>query len=135
MDRKQEDTPQAAASLLHKLILVLDADTDVGDFLAQAVREATPYHAFSLQSGRQALQLVQGVKPDLILLGEYLSDMKSAEISTQLRSLRSLEHVPVLFLSAQRSSREPELPEPPPAKSFIQRIQAALNASNPEVHF
>ena len=130
MDRKQQDTPQAAASPLHKLILVLDADTDVGDFLAQAVREATPYHAVSLQSGRQALQLVQGVKPDLILLGEDFSDMESTEISMQLRRLSSLEHVPVLFLSAQHSSSEPELPEPPPAKSFKQRIEAALHTSS-----
>lgn len=129
MARKQENTPKAMARPLHKLILVLDGDSDVGDFLAQAVREATLYHAVSVQSGRQALKLVQEVKPDLILLGETLSDMKSAEVSTQLRHLRSLEHVPLLFLSGQRSSSEPELPEPPP-KSFMQRIEAAIYASS-----
>lgn len=122
--------PNALAGASHKLILVLDGDAEGGAFLAHTLREVTPYHAFAVHSGKQALKLVQAVKPDLILLGESLPDMQSADVPMHLHRIRKLEHVPVVSLSTHRSFHERQAPATPWLKRLLQSIKAALTSSS-----
>jgi PleD family two-component response regulator len=87
-----------------KLILIVDADTNYGTALAQAIREETPYHALYARNEFQMLRIVGTVKTDLILLDAPSPDMESAEVSNRFHRIRKLEHIPAIFMHGHISS-------------------------------
>lgn len=99
MNRSQ-DTFGKENHTSHKLILIADADTHYGKALAQAVREETPYYALALENGVQVLDLIQSLKPNLVLLNAQLPDMESSEVSNRLHDIKQFKDVPVFFLHA-----------------------------------
>jgi CheY-like chemotaxis protein len=58
------------------------------------------YQVSSFSSGKLALEAVEGVKPDLILLDIQMPEMDGYEVCAQLKANPRLADIPVLFLSA-----------------------------------
>lgn len=58
------------------------------------------YQVRSFASGKLALEAVDAVKPDLILLDVQMPEMDGYEVCTQLKANPRLAGTPVLFLSA-----------------------------------
>ena len=83
-------------------ILVVDDEPQIHRFLAPALSAAgfTPLRA---ERGEEALRLVAGNAPDLVLLDLGLPDMDGQEV---LRRLRDFSAVPVIILSAREREAE-----------------------------
>lgn len=83
-------------------ILVVDDEADIQRMLA-ALLEAENFKIVAGESGRQALRMVESLKPDLILLDLELPDMNGKDV---VKKLRISSQVPVIMLSAQSSEDE-----------------------------
>lgn len=66
-------------------------------------------YAFDLAvalSGRQALETIGRVKPDLILLDIMMPEMDGFEVCRQLKSMDHTKDIPVIFLTAKTDSED-----------------------------
>jgi len=83
-----------------KTILVVEDDQHIGEFIVEAFIQETPFQAMLATDGKQALKIVQHVKPNVLLLDNNLPDMKGIELYDRIQVERELENVPVLLMSA-----------------------------------
>jgi len=83
-----------------KTILVVEDDQHIGEFIVEAFIQETPFQAMLATDGKQALKIVQHVKPNVLLLDNNLPDMKGIELYDRIQVERKLENVPVLLMSA-----------------------------------
>jgi DNA-binding response OmpR family regulator len=86
-----------------KLVLVVEADPEIGPLLVQAINEETPYQAFLLTNAVQALQIAREIVPDLLLLDYQLPDIEGFELYKLLHGMERLEYVPVILISVSTS--------------------------------
>jgi DNA-binding response OmpR family regulator len=82
-------------------IVIVEDDLDIGSFLVASIREETPYKVLLTTHGAQAFDLLQNLQPQLIILDYRLPDMDGIEFYRRIHSLKMLEQVPVLFISAE----------------------------------
>ena len=83
-----------------KTILVVEDDENIGELIVEAFIQETPYQAMLATDGKQALKIVQNVKPNVLLLDNNLPDMKGIELYDRIQVEKELENVPVLLMSA-----------------------------------
>jgi CheY-like chemotaxis protein len=83
-----------------KTILVVEDDTDVGDFLVQAIRLESHYQAKLVSDGFQALKTVRSLKPNLFLLDYQLPSMNGIELYDRLHAIKELADIPAIVFSA-----------------------------------
>jgi CheY-like chemotaxis protein len=82
-----------------KLVLVVEADSEFGQLLVQAIKEETPYLAFHVTNAVQALKVARQIIPDLLLLDDRLPCMNGFELYELLHGLASLEYVPAILIN------------------------------------
>lgn len=51
-----------------KVLLIVEDDPDMAEFLMMAISQESPYHALLTETGERALELVRHVTPDLFVL-------------------------------------------------------------------
>ncbi|RVT88455.1 diguanylate cyclase [Inhella crocodyli] len=61
---------------------------------------ASDHQVFMATSGRQALELAQERRPDLVLLDLDLPDLDGFEVCTRLQADPATRHIPVVFVTA-----------------------------------
>ncbi|QBD81360.1 response regulator [Ktedonosporobacter rubrisoli] len=84
-----------------KLILVVEDDHDVADFIFQALKGETPYEILLVNDGHEALKLIQSKRPQLCLLDYQLPHMNGLELyENMITTDESLKAMHVLFMSA-----------------------------------
>ena len=83
-----------------KTILVVEDDENIGELIVEAFIQETPYQAMLATDGKQALKIVQNVKPNVLLVDNNLPDMKGIELYDRIQVEKELENVPVLLMSA-----------------------------------
>ena len=83
-------------------ILVVDDEADIQKMLS-VLLEAENFKIVSGESGKQALRMVESLKPDLILLDLELPDMSGKDV---VKILRVSTQVPVIMLSTHSSDEE-----------------------------
>src|SRR5947209_14629433 len=73
----EANTPEKNASTTRtkKIILVAEDDEGIGTMLAHFISDETPYEVLLVTNARRALQVVQEVKPALLLLDYHLPSM------------------------------------------------------------
>lgn len=59
------------------------------------------YSVSVAQSGRQALDIAQNIKPDLILLDVNMPEMDGFETCTRLKAMDTTKNIPIIFLTAK----------------------------------
>jgi len=65
------------------------------------------YEVFTAKSGKDAMEyLLKGIVPDLILLDILIPDMDGWETFIRIKTISSLQDVPVVFLSSVIESAE-----------------------------
>lgn len=79
-------------------LLVVDDEPANLRILNQILRES--YSLTFAKSGFEALDLVEKVKPDLILLDVMMPGMTGYEVCTALKSNELTKHLPVIFITA-----------------------------------
>lgn len=86
-----------AADSQKKLLVVDDEPTNLR-VLNQTLRD---YYSLTFaKSGAEALELVNKVKPDLILLDVMMPGMTGYEVCQTLKSNSATRHIPVIFVTA-----------------------------------
>lgn len=82
-------------------ILVVDDDVDICEMMEECLKEK--YEVVTVDSGRQALEKLEEVEPDLIILDMMMPLMDGFETCQSIRKRHYFEHTPILFLSAHNT--------------------------------
>ncbi|HZS79239.1 MAG TPA: response regulator [Ktedonobacteraceae bacterium] len=83
-----------------KTILVVEDEATLGDFLVEAISQETPHRAVLVADGSRALDIIQRVKPDLLILDYHLPDTNGIELYDRLHAIEGFEQTPALLLTA-----------------------------------
>lgn len=89
-----------------RLILVVEDEETISDFIVRLLEQETPYKALAVPNAVQALELVDVIKPDLLLLDYQLLGIDGLELFDRLRATQGLEDVPALMFSADVLSQK-----------------------------
>jgi len=92
---------QKEARIEATTIIVVEDDLNIGALLVEAIRQETPYQAMLATQGTQALDLLRGLTPRLIIVDYRLPDMNGIELYERVHAIKTLEEVPVLLISAE----------------------------------
>lgn len=94
--------------IMAKKILVIEDDKDIRDSIAFAL-EAEDYEVISSGNSR-ILKSIHTIKPNLILLDNWLTEWKSdangQQLSKELKSNPATNHIPVIIISAVSNIQE-----------------------------
>ena len=103
-----DDQPDTGASTeIHiQTILLVEDDADIGEFIAQALNDETPYTILHVVDGTRAREVVNSVKPDLFILDYQLPGMNGIELHDRLHEIKGFEKIPTLIISANVPSRK-----------------------------
>jgi class 3 adenylate cyclase len=85
---------------MDKRILVVD-DTPANIQVLAATLKAKGYQISVATNGKQALEVLDRVHPDLILLDVMMPEMDGYETCRRLKAADSWRHIPVIFLTAK----------------------------------
>ncbi|BBO73404.1 transcriptional regulator [Desulfosarcina widdelii] len=83
-----------------KTILIVDDELSILVPL-QFLMEKEGYVAKLAQSGKEAIEKIHDIRPDLILLDIMLPDLDGYEIYQMIRNRREWESIRVIFLTAK----------------------------------
>ncbi len=91
-----------------KKILVIEDDKDIRDTITYAL-QAEGYEVISSENAK-ILKTISEIKPDLILLDNWLTDWKSdangQQLSKELKTNTATSHIPILIISAVSNIKE-----------------------------
>ena len=94
------DETEAAGNSEIQVILVVEDEETISDFIVRFLEQETPYKALSVPNAIQALELVDAIKPDLFMLDYQLPGINGLELFDRLHAMQGLEAVPALMFSA-----------------------------------
>src|SRR5437660_12252172 len=80
-------------------ILVVEDDNNIGELIVEAFVQETPYQAMLATDGKQALKIVQNVKPNALLLDHNRPDMTGRELDDQMHAEVELEDLALLSMT------------------------------------
>jgi len=104
-----------------KKILVIEDDRDIRETIAYALEE----HNFLVVASEDAkiLRSIKTIKPDLILLDNWLTDWKSdangQQLSKGLKTDPETKHIPIIIVSAVSNIQE--IAEAGQADAFLKK--------------
>jgi len=81
-------------------ILIVDDEPDLASTVEYRLKFAD-YQVVTASNGQEGLKQVESEKPDLILLDTNMPVMNGHEMLERLRADGSLEHIPVIMLTAR----------------------------------
>lgn len=84
-----------------KRILIIENSESLGT-LYKSILLQSKYTILSTSCGKDALEMLESFRPDLIITPENLSDMDSAELRSSVNSRIIDTYLPILVLSAQK---------------------------------
>lgn len=116
---------------IKKRVLVVEDDAGILRFVKVALITAG-YDVISATGGKEALELAQSEKPDLMLLDIFMSPMTGLEV---LEKLRPTSQIPVIVFSARGSVVDEALKrgandfiaKPFKPEDLIEKIRIILN--------
>jgi len=80
-------------------ILVVDDDKDSLDLISEALSEAG-YEIICASSGPDALQILQDIKPAVVILDIMMPGMSGFAVLKKIRSMPDLKELPVIIVTA-----------------------------------
>lgn len=116
-----------------KTILLVEDDAAIAELLVQIIVQETPYQVLSVADGLQALDMVQNIKPDLLLLDYWLPVIHGIELYDRLSAMRGMEQVPTIMLSVNPPLQEIKkrqitcLRKPFDVDQLLHTIQSMMN--------
>jgi CheY-like chemotaxis protein len=124
------------ASPVPKWILVADDDDSIRELWTELLTRAG-YRVLTAHNGREALDLVRAVVPDLIILDLHMPEMNGAAFLKVLKGSPVFERIPVLIVSGFLEDELPRpespglnivghLPKPQRLADLLAAVQAAL---------
>ena len=83
-----------------KVIVAAEDDGTIRQILVEALGEATGWTVTAVPDGAELLEVVTGVRPDLVLLDVGLPGVDGIAVYHLLREREAMREVPVLFVTA-----------------------------------
>jgi DNA-binding response OmpR family regulator len=102
----QQMKRQSSANSMAKTILVVEDDDSIGSLLIEALSQETPYRAMLVTDGLQALNVIQSIKPCLLITDYSLPYMNGIEFYDRVREQTELSDVPTILISARMPENE-----------------------------
>lgn len=87
---------------MSKKILAVDDDHDIVDVI-KIILEDEGYEVSTLTNGRNILDVISSVRPDLILLDVMLGGMDGREICKSIKSHAIFKYIPIVMISASHN--------------------------------
>ncbi|MEP4892014.1 MAG: SpoIIE family protein phosphatase [Aliiglaciecola sp.] len=81
-------------------ILIVDDESLNRFMLLHMLEEAGYADCFEAENGREALQLAQRIRPDIVLLDVVMPDMDGYEVAPLLKKMAGDIYLPVIFITA-----------------------------------
>ena len=81
-------------------ILIVDDESLNRFLLSHMLEEAGYTDCYEAESGREALQLAEKIKPDLVLLDIVMPDMDGFEVAPKLKQIAGDIYLPVIFITS-----------------------------------
>ena len=81
-------------------IVVADDDPDILNIVSMSL-EAMGHDVERACNGREAVELVRGTNPDLVLMDLMMPEMNGYEATAELKADDGTRHIPVLALTAK----------------------------------
>lgn len=103
-----------------KNVLVIEDDIYVRSVLSVALTEAG-FNVIEASTGRQAIESLREMTPDLVLLDLGLPDIEGYEISKMMRDENVLAQVPVIIVSGRTGLQSRLMSFLSGAKAFIKK--------------
>jgi len=100
-------------------ILVAD-DVALNRALLNGYFEGTPHKLITATNGREALEMAERHRPDLILMDMRMPDLNGYEATAMLKANAALKHIPVIAVTAS-SFREEEARARKVCEGFIRK--------------
>ncbi len=131
MPEETETLTEEGRASLHTIMIVED-DTHIGTFLVEAITGETPYHAFLVASGPEALEALQSLKPNLLILDYHLPGIDGLELYDRVHSVPEMREIPAIMMSARLPQRELEkrsivgINKPFDLDDFLQQVKSLL---------
>jgi len=102
-----QELPTRAAQLAPRsgTVLVVD-DSRVGRMAVESVLKAEGHRVIDAESGPEALEVLEQMRPDLIVLDVRMPGMDGFELCERIRGKSELRRIPIVFLSAACSIEE-----------------------------
>lgn len=117
-----------------KLILVVEDDEANADVLKEALTLELSCVVRHVSNGGEALQAIESIKPNLIVLDYRLPVMNGLELYDRLQKVPGLSSIPVLFVSASSNLNEikrrnlPILEKPFELDTLLDRLRHLLES-------
>jgi two-component system sensor histidine kinase/response regulator len=86
-------------------VLIVD-DVDANVLLLKLLISKAGYKTLSAYNGKEALEVIEKSKPDLVLLDIMMPVMDGHEVAKQLKENPETEEIPIIFLSALNSTED-----------------------------
>src|SRR5947209_1092149 len=87
-------------------VLIVEDDVAIGEMIALTLAQEKAYQGIVVRSGIEALSTLQEVTPAMLLIDYQLPDMNGIQLYDRLHTLRGMEKVPALLVSANLPSEE-----------------------------
>lgn len=87
-------------NLNSKKILIVDDEPDIIEFLRYNLKKEG-YQVVTASDGRQAIQVAEQTRPDLIILDIMMPELDGVETCRHLRSMKEFVTTPITFLTAR----------------------------------
>jgi CheY-like chemotaxis protein len=84
---------------MSKNVLIVDDEHECLELATISLRLFGDWRVYQAETGKLAVERALELKPDIILLDYYLSDMTGGEIITRLRNYEELRHIPIVVYS------------------------------------
>ncbi len=91
----------------NRTVLIADDEADIIELLEYNLKNEG-YQVLSAENGREALDIIEKKKPDLIILDVMMPNMSGHEVAEALRNNAETKDIPFIFLTA-RSEEESEI--------------------------
>ncbi|MBV9230270.1 MAG: response regulator [Chloroflexi bacterium] len=92
-----------------KTVFIVEDDEAIGTLLVEAIHQETPYQAVLVPDGFQALKMLRTTKADLLIVDYGLPGMNGLELYDTIHTVKALEHLPVLIVSAEAARIQKEV--------------------------
>ena len=91
-----------------KMILIVEDDAHIGEFLERALSQETPYKPLVVSDDFEALKVTHEVKPNLFVLDYHIPGMDGIELYDQLHAVKAFQDTPAIIISARLPKRKLE---------------------------
>src|SRR6266581_2160408 len=108
MPHSKEQAHEEEEDTKAKMVLVVEDDVGIGNFLVQAILQETSHQAMLVTDGFQALKAVASIKPSLFILDYQLPRMNGIELYDKLHAMQGFESIPAIIVSARLPRQEIE---------------------------